>query len=358
MVIYVKRYRYQLHKLALMLVFVVLSTNLSASSYHSNIINNQTIERVAQDIRNNKYGKISSMVIFHNNRVLYENYFGFNQQTTLHPISSVTKSITSLAIGICMDRGFITSLDFPIYTLFPEYKNIFDNDSLKRNITLRHLLNQTSGFKWDEWTIHYSYAGNSLIELSQNPNNWCEVILSLPMASKPGTAFTYNSGCSELIKEIICRTTGRDFEEFVKLEIFNKIGIFNTHWDKYPGNGAPAWGGISLTTRDMAKIGLLIINKGALNNNQVVSWEWLEQSIKPEVNAGKVNYGLHWWVSTQPDGNPLVYAAGYGDQYVYVAPDKNLVIAFNSQNFTDHKWEKNHEDLIKDILKAYNYNNQ
>ena len=334
--------------------FLFFISRVSIASANPNfLINSKTLEQIDIDLRNNKYGKISGIVIFNGNKVYFEKYYGFSQQSTLHPISSVTKSVTSIAVGICIDKGYIPSIDFPIHSFFPEYQHIFEKDTLKKRITIKDLLTQTSGFEWDEWTTHYSYAGNPLIELSQNPNNWCEVILSLPMLSSPGINFSYNSGCSELIKEIVCRSSGYDFEDFVKREIFNKMGIFNIHWDRYPGNGVAAWGGISLNTRDMARLGILILNKGKWNNSQIVSEDWINQSVSPIVNSGDLNYGLHWWVGTQPDGNPLIFAAGYGDQYVYIAPDKNLVIAFNGQNFTDHKWEKNHNDLFMDILNAY-----
>jgi len=355
---YKTKHNIMLLKPNLFLVFSILFYFLNGPAFadppSNNLISAITLEKVNVDIRNNKYGKISSIIIYNGNRVYYEKYYGFSQQSTLHPISSVTKSITSLAVGVCIDKGYIPSTDVLICDYFPEYEEIFKKDPLKKQITLKHLLAQTSGLTWNEWTVHYSYAGNQLIELSQNPSNWCDAILNLPILSPPGESFSYNSGCSELIKEIICRSTGRDFEEFVKTEILNKIGIFTIHWDKYQGNGAPAWGGISLNTRDMARIGLLILNQGKWGDTQIVSSKWIEQSTIPIVNAGIVDYGLHWWVGTQPDGNPLIYAAGYGDQYVYIAPDKNLVIAFNGQNFTDHKWEKNHHDLVMDILNAYN----
>ncbi|HOP03895.1 MAG TPA: serine hydrolase [Tenuifilaceae bacterium] len=329
---------------------------LDSNTYKSSFtfsINSNTLAKIDSDLRSNKYGKISSILIYNGSKIYFERYYGFTQASTLHAISSVTKSVTSLAMGICIDKGFVNGIDIPVYTFFPELNEIFEKDTLKKTITIRNLLDQTTGLRWDEWTTHYSYAGNSLIELSQNPNKWYEVILGLPLDTIPGENFIYNSGCSEVIKEIISRSSGKNFEDFVRMELLNKIGISSFHWDRYPGNGAPAWGGISLNTRDMARLGILILNRGYWMDQQIVSEAWIEESTKPMIDAGEVMYGLHWWVTTQPDGNPLVYAAGYGDQYVYIAPDKNLVIAFNGQNFTDHKWEKNHNDLVMDLLNAY-----
>lgn len=343
----------------LLILPLILSMLASLSSYSQRppltLFCPDTLENVNSDIRNDKYGKISGITIYHNSRIIYEKYYGFSQASTLHPISSVTKSITSIAVGVCIDSGIIPSLDVRIEDYFPEYSGIFEKDTLKKQITLRHLLAQTSGFAWDEWSIHYSYAGNPLIELSQIPQNWIPIILELPMDSSPGEKFNYNSSCSELVKEIISRTSGLSFQEFVEKNIFRKMNISPYHWDTYPQNQVPAWGGLSLTTRDMAKIGILMLNKGKWAQSRIISEEWVEQSTLPAAKNDSLEYGLLWWITKQPDGNPLVFAAGYGDQYVYIAPDKSLVVAINAKNFTDHKWDKDHKDLIQRILNAYVY---
>ncbi|MHC1704461.1 MAG: serine hydrolase domain-containing protein [Tenuifilaceae bacterium] len=316
------------------------------------LIKKDSLKKINDDLWNGLYGKISGIVIYHKSKMIFERYYGFNNSNTLHPISSVTKSITSLITGICLDKGFLSSIDIPIWKYFPEYSYIFEKDTIKKRITIRNLLNQTAGFEWDEWTTHYSYAGNSLIELSQTSQNWVEATLKLPTDSKPGTKFSYNSGNSQLIKEILQKSTGRDFEWLTNNYLFKPIGINEFHWDNYPVNGIPAWGGVSLTTRDMARFGTLVCNKGCWSDIQVVTESWIENSTKIETKNGKADYGLHWWITTQPNGNPLIYAAGYGDQFIYIAPDKKIVVAINGQNFTDYKWPKSIDELIKTIFSS------
>lgn len=346
-----------MHILSFITLILSMFANLTSYSQRPpfDLFIPDSLENVNLDIRNEKYGKIAGIAIYQNSRIIYERYYGFSQSSTLHPISSVTKSVTSLAVGVCIDKGYIPSLDIRIADYFPEYKHIFEADSLKQRITLRHLLIQESGFVWDEWTTHYSYAGNPLMELSQNPHSWIPIILELPMELAPGEKFNYNSACSELIKEIVSRSSGIPFKKFVQDYIFDQMNISPFRWDSYPENDEPAWGGISLTTRDMAKIGILMLNEGKWGRKRIISEEWVKNSVQPLSDADSLKYGLHWWIDVQPDGNKLVFAAGYGDQYVYIAPDKNLVVAINSKNFTDHKWERTQKDLIIRILKAYNY---
>ncbi len=344
----------QKHILHAVLVFYTLTGFSSFAQRPPHVfLNVDSIKTIDRDIRNDRYGKVSSLVIFKGAKLVHEKYFGFSQVSTLHPISSVTKSITSIAVGICIDNGFIVTIDEAVHDFFPEYEDIFNANPVKRQITLRHLLAQTAGFDWDEWTPHYSYAGNQLVELSQNPDNWIPLTLSLPMDSLPGAKFTYNSACSDLIKEIICRSTGMDFVDFVDEFILQKLDIQNYHWDIYPGNGNPAWGGLSLTTRDMAKIGMLMQNKGQWRNKQVVSERWVTLSTSKFVETKDIGYGLHWWVEPSEDTSHAFYAAGYGDQYVFVDTEKELVIAINAKNFTDYKWNNDYKHLIKRILNAY-----
>lgn len=341
--------------LAIIFVFGLICCSPQAKSQRAPAIlfYPDSIDNINTDIRNDKYGKISSLMVYFDHRIAYESYYGFTQASTLHPISSVTKSVTSLAVGVCLDKGIIPSLDVKLADYFPEYNQTFEDEPLKKTITLRHLLDQTSGFKWDEWTIHYSYAGNPLIELSQKPENWIPIILNLPMDTIPGTKFNYNSSCSDLIKAIIERSSGLDFRTFVDNNILKPLNISSYYWDTYPENGEPAWGGLSLTTRDMAKIGVLVHNKGKWGDQTIISEEWIKKSVSEVVKTDSIGYGYHWWVKHQPDGQPLVFAAGYGDQYVFIAPDKKLVVAINAKNFTDHKWERDHNDLINRILRAY-----
>jgi len=315
-------------------------------------INSDSLKRISEDVRNGEYGKISGIVVLSDSRIIFEQYFGFNNPNTIHPISSVTKSITSLITGICIDKGYLKSIDTPIWKFFPEYQSIFEKDTLKKRITIRNLLNQTTGLQWDEWTTHYSYAGNSLIELSQSNQNWVETTLKLNLDSKPNTKFSYNSGNSQVIDEILCKVTNHDFEWLVSNYLFAPLGIRSYHWDSYPINGIPAWGGLSLTTREMARFGTLVCDQGCWNGIQVVSNDWIAKSTAIESKNGKADYGLHWWVTSQPNGNPLIYAAGYGDQFIYIAPDKKIVIAINGQNFTDHKWPKDINSLIVKIFSS------
>lgn len=312
------------------------------------------IVELNEQIRQEHYGKVSSVVVLNmKGKPIFEQYYGFNSRNSLNQISSVTKSITSIALGLCIDRGLIASVDEPVARFFPEYqKQLAVNPALKI-ITLRHLLNQTTGLKWDEWFFPYNYASNSLIALLESKANWIDHFFNLPVDTLAGVKFNYNSLSSQVVAEVVSKASGMPFDQFVVENIFKPLGIDEYRWDSYPNNPLPAWGGISLSTIDMAKIGLLMLNDGTYRNMQIVSAGWISNSLTIQsVYNESTGYGLHWWVE-HLTGEPLIYyAAGYGDQYVFVVPEKDMVIAINSQNFSDYRWPKPVIDIARAIATA------
>jgi len=342
--------------IVLVIFLNIVSIAHSFCSGNSYSLNNELLTKVDVDIRSGVYGKVTSIVVLgQSGKLLHEQYYGFTSKSTINPISSVTKSITSILVGVCLDQGFIKSIDTPIYPYFPEFADVFKKDSLKKKITLRYLLNQTTGLAWEEWKYPYNYVSNSLITLLETNKNWVETFFKLPVESEPGLKFKYNSLASQVVAEVLSRASGTPFEELTKQYLFKPLLINTYYWDTYPENNLPAWGGIALTTHDMAKVGLLILNYGKYSEKQIVSKRWIEESITQSVSyTDSVGYGLHWWIGKQANSNPLIYAAGYGDQYVYIAPDKGVVIAINSQNFSDYRWPKGVDDLVNSILSSIN----
>lgn len=317
------------------------------------VFGSSAMRQLSNDISNGKYGKVSSVLILKGNKVIFERYYGFSQAGTIHPVSSVTKSITALSVGICIDKGYIASVNDPISKYLPDYLSTYKTQPHKAQITIKHLLNQTSGFDWDEWNPHYSYAGNQLVQLAQYQGNWVDYIMNLPLKNSPGTVFCYNSGNSELLKEIVCRVSGTDFFDFINQNLFAPLNITAFYWESYSGNRNPAWGGLSLTTRDMAKFGSLILNNGMFGGKQIVSANWIQSTFQTTIRTDKARYGLHWWIGEFPDSHETYYyAAGYGDQYVYIAPQRNLVVAVNALNFTDFKFEQNITEMFYLIVKS------
>ncbi len=296
------------------------------------------------------FPNIHSLLIFKDNKLVYENYFAGEDYVTgkgevgyvdhtredLHDVRSVTKSFNGACIGIAVQQGRIKSIDEPIYPYFPTYAKYFD--SVKRKITIRHLLTMTSGLEWDEKTT-YVDPKNSEVQMdgSKDPIGF---ILSRPMAAEPGTTWNYNGGGPQLLEEILYKATGQRLGKFAAQYLFAPLGINKYEWfDIKPGMTAGAWG-LRLRPRDMAKFGLLYMNEGRWNGKQIIDKNWVQQSNSPLVPrpGGKHTEGysfLLWTTELTKEFNPVaVEAIGNGGQRILMAKSKgNIMTVMTAGNY-------------------------
>ena len=258
----------------------------------------------------------------------------FYMDTKLHTIQSVSKSVTSALVGIALERGEIESIDTEIFEYFPNYDHLFDTE-LKRSITIRDLLNMASGIRWDEDSYPYTNPLNDAASM-ENSHDWLEYILSLPMEYKPGSKFVYNSGITVLISHILEVATGIRLDKYAEKYLFEPIGIESFFWKKTPTGLTDAEGGLYLSTKDFAKIGLLYLNNGVSDGQQILTREWVKMTMSPriEIEESDRKYGFQWWfVPYGTDEEKWIFSgSGYGGQYLMVVPEHKLVMVFNGWN--------------------------
>ena len=258
----------------------------------------------------------------------------FYMDTKLHTIQSVSKSVTSALVGIALERGEIESIDTEIFEYFPNYDHLFDTE-LKRSITIRDLLNMASGIRWDEDSYPYTNPLNDAASM-ENSHDWLEYILSLPMEYKPGSKFVYNSGITVLISHILEVATGIRLDKYAEKYLFEPIGIESFFWKKTPTGLTDAEGGLYLSTKDFAKIGLLYLNNGVSDGQQILTREWVKMTMSPSITIDESDrkYGFQWWfVPYGTDEEKWIFSgSGYGGQYLMVVPEHKLVMVFNGWN--------------------------
>lgn len=280
---------------------------------------------IISDIERGVYGETHSLLVWQDNTLHMESYFQPFDSDSLHYQYSVTKSITSVLVGIAIDQGFIESTDQKLLHFFPEYENIQNLDERKQAITLHDVLAMRTGLVWDEWTFPYGDPRNDTYDLFGS-SDMIKHILDLPMSSDPGVAFTYNSGVTMLLSGIIENTTGRSTEQFAEEFLFNPLNIEKWQWDRGLNDDLTNTGwGLHLLPRDMLKVGTLFIN----NDERIVSNEWLDTSTK---NYGN-NYGYQW---THFGPENSISARGWGGQFIFIVRDKKLVIVTTAGNFTNN----------------------
>lgn len=247
--------------------------------------------------------------------------------TQLHSMQSVSKTVSSIIIGIATTRGdFKASLDTPLLKYFDvaKVKNV---DDRKRRITLRHVLTMTTGLDWNEEVAYDDPKNDS--SLMEATEDWVQYVIDRPMAQEPGKVFNYSSGVSELLAYIFQKETGRDIEKYGAAYLFAPLGI-DSFWKRTPLGLPDTEGGLFLSGTGLAKIGYLYLHDGVWDREQIVSKDWVKQSLTPFIDAEEgFKYGFKWWLLPRTDREGYIWMArGFGGQRLMVFPEEELITVF------------------------------
>ncbi|HET9410102.1 MAG TPA: serine hydrolase [Candidatus Sulfotelmatobacter sp.] len=247
--------------------------------------------------------------------------------TDLHSMQSITKTTTSVIIGIAITRGdFKASLDTPLLKYF-DVSKVKNVDDRKQRITLRHVLTMTTGLDWNE-EIAYDDPKNDA-SVMEGTNDWVQYVIDRPMAHEPGKVFNYSSGVTELLAYVFQKETGQDIEKYGEQYLFTPLGMKH-FWKRNPLSQVDTEGGLFLSGIDLAKLGYLYLHNGVWDGKQVVSADWVKQSVTPFIDAEDgMKYGFKWWLLPHPQGKGLIWMGlGFGGQHLMVFPEEGLVATF------------------------------
>lgn len=268
--------------------------------------------------------------------------------TDEHTMQSVSKTVTSLIVGIAITRGdFKAPLSTPVLKYFDEHR-IQNLDARKRRMTLQNLLTMTSGLDWNEDVAYDDPANPS--DLMEATDDWVRFVMDRPMSAEPGTVFAYSSGVAELFADIFRKETGSDIEQYARRHLFAPLGIRQYHWKRTPLGLVDTEGGLYLRTADLEKIGILMLHDGEWHGRRIVSSAWIRESVTPRISAGGgFQYGYFWWLL--PYGQPARMAwvaRGMGGQRLIVFPDEQLIVTSTAWHVID---EASIEfDVVKRLL--------
>lgn len=294
-----------------------------------------------EQIKAGTFGDIHSLLVWQEGEMVWESYYDprFGAER-LHYLYSVTKSVTSAAVGIALDEGFIHSLDDPLFSFFPEIEEVENDSAEKQSITLFHVLSMTTGFAWDEVSTSYGSRDNDAYRLGSSLD-WMGYVLNRPVEHEPGETFNYNSGNSMLMSGILMNATGQTAEDFTAENLFEPLGITEWRWESGPNQITNTGWGLYLKPADMVKFGRLYLQEGEWEGEQIVPPDWVKVSTNTQVTGGeRFEYGYQWWRFA--DGNPIVeplrkndifFAWGYGGQFIFVVPHQELVVVTTAGNF-------------------------
>lgn len=251
--------------------------------------------------------------------------------TDLHSMQSVSKTVTSVILGIAFTRGdFKASLDTPVLKYFDvaKVKNV---DVRKRRMTLRNVLTMSTGLDWNEEVAYDDPKNDS--SLMEARDDWVQYVIDRPMAQEPGKVFNYSSGATELLAYIFQEETRQDIEAYGEKYLFTPLGIEH-YWKRTPMGVIDTEGGLYLRGADLAKIGYLYLHDGMWDGKQIVSKDWVKQSVAPLIDAEEgYKYGFKWWLFPGTEAQRYVWMArGFGGQRLMVFPEEDLIVVFTGWN--------------------------
>ena len=298
------------------------------------------------------YGLQESLLISKDNKLIVEEYFNAGYRNNSYSQRSVSKSLTSLLFGIAINDHAKVKTSDSIVTYLPDYQHLFDNK--KSTITIANALNMATGFGRNDHDYNWGDVRNVGSRLK-----WVDdsIVLAASgeLQNSPGTVFDYSESDVALIAQITNNIAStRTLTEYAKSGPLSKLCFKNSSWGNNIDGRNDAGAGVKLRPIDMLKIGQLMLNNGKWKGNQIVSEQWIKDSMDPAINPINNDYGYFWWRHTYYINGidyPVVYALGAGDQYIVIVKKLNLVIAKTAYNY-DSPVEI-HQEMRRFILPAF-----
>lgn len=320
------------------------------------------------EILKGTYPNVHSLLIFRHGKLVYENYFTGedvergvgplgvikHSSDTLHDIRSISKTVVAMAVLVAHSQGKIKRLDQPVSTFFPEHSKHFTDG--KEKITVKQLLSMTAGFEWDEKTS-YADPKNSEVQMN-NSADAVDFVLSQKMETPPGSKFDYSGGQTQLLVAVIKKATGMDADAFVAKHLFVSLGITKFKWVKTKSGDPSGASGLRMRSRDLGKLGLLMMNRGNWNGKQIIPAKLVDEAISETINIEeasdfRLGYGYQIWLPSFPVNGKWIHLkefAGNGGQYVQIDQTNGIMVVTTAGNYNVREMKKSTQVIIEDLV--------
>jgi CubicO group peptidase (beta-lactamase class C family) len=258
-------------------------------------------------------------------------------QRQLIETMSATKSILNLAIGRLVTTGAIETIDQPVHAFYPEWR-----DGPKSHITIRHLLNHTSGLESPQPTTPI-----------YNSDDFVQFALDAALEAPPGTTLRYNNNATNLLAGLVERAAGERLDRFLGNDLFARLGITRFRWSLDRAGNPHGMAGAQMYAEDLATLGQLVLQRGQWEGEQLIDEAWFAESLSPgsDLSGG---VGLLWWLIRQADDIIGYRADGYLGQYLIIYPDQELVavrlVAQNPAYNPETDGFREFQALVRDLV--------
>jgi len=282
----------------------------------------------------------TSFLVIKDDALIYEHYFNGYRKNSMVTSFSMAKSFDSTLVGIAMDEGKMGSVHDPITKYLPELAR---RDPRFAQITIQDLLLMSSGIRYNE---DPPYQDNDVTYHAADLRQ--AAMEKTAIVDAPGKHWLYNNYHPLLLGMILERVTGKSVTAYLQEKLWEPLGM------EYPGSWSingdkdgleKMESGINARAIDFAKFGRLMLSQGRWEGKQIVSQAWVEQATQPEerpssyygddpffVSQGHY-YKYFWWGDKRPGGQSDFHAVGNKGQYIYISPQKRVIIVRNGFDF-------------------------
>jgi CubicO group peptidase (beta-lactamase class C family) len=287
-----------------------------------------------------------ALLVLRDGEMVIEEYFKGKSAQDLFHLRSITKNITSAVAGIAIHEGVVDSLDAKISNYYPD---ILMGD--KAVITIRHLLNMSSGLEWNENTEIIGLLEHDIVNPVDN-------FLSRNLVAPPGRVFNYNTVSPHVVADIIDLKTNLSYQLYTKEKLLEPLQIDRYLWDTDPDGRV--WGGVGLqlTARDLVKFGQLYLDNGIWEGTQLVSEEWIKLSSPAQIDRpnSETGYSLYWYTADCLEPS-IYFGQGFGGQALILIPEEKMIIIglqeyLVSLEQSDRQWRNFQENVFRPVYGA------
>ena len=278
---------------------------------------------------------VDSMLVIRRGRLVAEHYWNGHDMATLHDLRSATKSVTSLLVGIALERGLIGDVTDPVMGYLARVYPDLAGDSDSPPLTLEHLLTMRSGRACDDRDPRSPGQEDKMYK----SRDWVRFFLALPRADPPGERTQYCTGGVITLGRVVAEASGASIADFAARHLFGPLGVRTVAWSRFDGGRQIDSGGhLHMRPRAMAKIGQLVLQRGVWDGDDIVSGAWVDTStaVQTRFTDDDRPYGYLWWRAQARVGErgvDVIFADGNGGQYIFVVPSLDIVAVFTGHNY-------------------------